>query len=114
MNAAAPGTVQAQPNRVDLAAYAPRADLNAMEVRAVTAEKRLAGLDAVQIRREAETGVDEAIKKRKIAPARRAIIGEGPPQAEGSGSALNAEEAGLAKAMGYTAEEFRKITEGKK
>jgi phage I-like protein len=88
--------------------------------------------------------VDEAIRNRKIPPASRAeylafcstqegletvrkvaaaapaIIGaetqapEGTPPDAGGGAALNAEEAGLARAMGYTAEEFQKIREGKK
>jgi phage I-like protein len=129
---------------VDLAAYAPRADLNALEARALAAEKQLAELNAAGIRREAETAVDEAIKNRKIAPANReeylafcatkeglekmknifskspAIIGtetqapEGAPPAGGSGTALNAEETATYKALGYTEEEIEKIREGKK
>jgi len=128
---------------VDLTAYAPRADLNAMETRALNAEKQLAELNAAKLRQEAETAVDEAIKNRKIAPASKAeylalcatqdgleafkkiaaaspaIIGtetqapEGTPPATG-GTALNAEESAVAKAMGYTVEEYQKIKEGKK
>jgi phage I-like protein len=129
---------------VDLAAYAPRADLNAMETRALAAEKQLAELNADRLKQEAEAAVDEAIRNRKIPPASRAeylafcatregletvrkvtaaapaIIGtdpqapEGTPPVAGGGAALNAEEAALAKAMGYTAEEFQKIKGGKK
>ncbi|MDR0387266.1 MAG: phage protease [Treponema sp.] len=146
LNAAKPGAAQTQTDtsRVDLAAYAPRADFNAMEARALSAEKQIAELNAAGLKKEAEAAVDEAIKNRKIPPASRdeylafcstregldrlkgvfskspAIISaetqapEGTPPAAGSGAALNAEEAGLAKAMGYTAEEYQKIKEGKK
>jgi len=137
--AAAP---QTDKTAVDLAAYAPRADLNAMEERAVAAEKQLAELNAAQLKKDAEAAVDEAVKNRKIAPASReqylalcatraelekiknilstspAIIAE--PQAPAnaapqSGSvSLNAEQSQLAKAMGYTPEEFNKIMEGSK
>ncbi|GHV76495.1 Mu phage protease GpI [Spirochaetia bacterium] len=146
LNAAKPVGVQTQTDttKVDLAAYAPRADLNAMEARAVAAEKQLADLNAVQLKQKAETAVDEAIKNRKIAPASRAeylslcatqegleafkkiaaatpaIIStetqapEGTPPAACGGAALNAEETELAKAMGYSVEEYQKIKEGKK
>jgi phage I-like protein len=130
---------------VDLAAYAPRADLNAMEERALAVEKQLAELNAAKFRAEVEGVIDQAVKDRKIAPASRAeylalcatqdqleslkkafaanpaIIGtetqapEGAPPAAGSaGLALNAEETALARAMGYSVEEFQKIREGKK
>jgi len=129
---------------VDLAAYAPRADLNAMEERALAAEKQLAELNAAQLKKDAEAAVDEAVKNRKIAPASKqeylalcatkeglesfkkivaaspAIIGtetqapEGTPPTGGTGVSLNAEETALAKAMGYTAEEYQKFKEGKK
>jgi phage I-like protein len=145
LNAARPGTAQTQTDMsVDLAAYAPRADLNAMEARAAAAEKQLAELNAAGLKHEAETAVDEAIKNRKIAPASRAeylalcssqegletfrkiaaaapaIIGtetqapEGAPPAAEGGLALNAEETATYKAMGYTEEEIKKIKEGKK
>jgi len=137
-------SAQTDTSRVDLTAYAPRADLNAMEARALTAEKQLAGLNAAQLKKDAEAAVDEAIKNRKFAPASRAeylalcstkegfesfkkiaaatpvIIStdpqapEGTPPAAGSGTALNAEEASVAKAMGYSEEEFKKLKEGKK
>jgi phage I-like protein len=136
-------SAQTDTSRVDLAAYAPRADLNALEARALAAENQLAELNAAGLKKDAEAAVDEAIKNRKIAPANReeylafcatkeglekmknifskspAIIGtetqapEGSPP-EGGAAALNAEELGLAKAMGYTAEEFQKIKGGKK
>ena len=136
--------VQTDTSKVDLTAYAPRADLNAMEARATTAEKQLAELNAAQLKKDAEAAVDEAIKNRKIAPASKAeylalcataaglesfkkiaaatpaIIGEGnqapegTPPAGGSGVALNAEEAAVARAMGYTVEEYQKLKEGKK
>jgi phage I-like protein len=56
---------------------------------------------------------------KKIAATTPAIISvetqapEGTPPAAGSGgAALNAEEAALAKAMGYTVEEYQKIKGG--
>ena len=146
LNAAKPETPRAQTDtaRVDLTAYAPRADLNAMETRAVTAERQVAELNAERLRKEAEAVVDGAIKARKIAPASREeylalcadeegvgklksvfektpeIIGaeaqapEGAPPPSGEIAALNAEEASLAKAMGYTADEYREIKGGRK
>jgi phage I-like protein len=146
LNAAASGTAQTQTDtsKVDLAAYAPRADLNAMEARAAAAEKQLASLSAERFKTEVEGVIDQAIKDRKIAPVSKdqylslcttadqletlkkafsttpAIIGggtqapEGAPPAGGSGVALNAEETATYKAMGYTEEEIKKIKEGKK
>jgi phage I-like protein len=142
--AKSPAKPQADTSAVDLAAYAPRADLSAMEARALAAEKQLAELDAAALLRDAEAAVDEAIKNRKVPPASReeylafcstkeglekmktifskspAIIGaetqapEGAPPAAGGGAALNAEETALARAMGYSTEEYQKIKEGKK
>jgi phage I-like protein len=138
--AAAP---QTDKTTVDLAAYAPRADLNAMEERAVAAEKQLADLNAVQLKKDAEAAVDEAVKNRKIAPASKAeylalcatkeglesfkkiaaaspaIVSEGAQAPEGAPPAagsvsLNAEQTQLAAAMGYTPEEFQKIMGGTK
>ncbi|MDR0376512.1 MAG: phage protease [Spirochaetaceae bacterium] len=145
LNAAKPqAKLQTDASAVDLAAYAPRADLNAMETRALAAEKQLAELNAAALLRDAEAAVEDAIKNRKIAPASReeylalcatqaglesfkkimtaspAIIGaetqapEGTPPDAGNSAVLNAEETALAKALGYTAEEFQKIKEGKK
>jgi phage I-like protein len=127
----------AKPQAVDLAAYAPRTDLAAMEIRATTAEKQLADLNAAQLKAEAETAVEQAVKDRKIAPASKAeylslcstqaglesfkkivaaspaIIGEGTQSPggtpPGSQTALNAEERAAAKAAGYTEEEWKKI-----
>ena len=146
LNAAKAEKQQAQTDtsKVDLMAYAPRADLNAMEGRALAAEKQLADLNAAQLKKEAEAAVDEAIRSRKFAPASRdvylalcatkegfesfkticaatpPIIGtetqapSGTPPAAGSSVALNAEELGTAKAMGYSEEEYKKLLEGKK
>jgi phage I-like protein len=135
-------SAQTDTSRVDLTAYAPRADLNAMEARAAAAEKQLAELCAAQLKKDAEAAVDEAIKSRKFAPASRAeylalcstqaglesfkkiaaatpaIISadaQAPESAPpSSGTALNAEEASVAKAMGYGEEDFKKLKEGKK
>ncbi|MDR2136409.1 MAG: phage protease [Treponema sp.] len=136
------GSLQTDASKVDLAAYAPRADLNAMEARAVAAERQLAELNAARQKQDAEAAVDEAVKNRKIAPASRAeylalcatqeglqtfkkiaaaspaIIGtetqapEGTPPAAGGGPALNAEETAMAAAAGYSPEEWKKLKEG--
>jgi phage I-like protein len=127
----------AQPAAVDLAAYAPRADLAAMEARAVEAEGRLAALNAAQLLAEGEAVIDQAVQGRKIPPASKAeylslcatreglekiktilavspaIIGD-TPQAPGGAPAggqvsLNAAETAAARAAGYTEEEWRKI-----
>ena len=133
---------QTDTSKVDLAAYAPRADLNAMEARALAAEKQVADLNSARLKKEAEAAVDEAIRNRKFAPASRdvymalcstqegfekfknicaatpPIIGtetqapEGAPPAAGNDPALNAEEQSVAKAMGYTEEEFKKLKGG--
>jgi len=138
-----PAQTRTDTAKVDLAAYAPRADLNAMEARATSAEKQIAELNAAGLKKEAEAAVDEAVKNRKIAPASRdeylalcstrdglekmknifskspEIISEetqapqGTPPSQGS-VALNAEETSLAKAMGYSTEEFQKMKEGGK
>lgn len=137
------GLNAAQAKGVDLAAYAPRADLAAMESRAVSAEKQLAALNAAGLKADAEAAVDQAVKDRKIAPASRglyitsmcatreglesfrkvmagspAIIAEGaqapggaPP---GTQTALNAEEAAMARSLGYSEEEWKKIREAGK
>jgi phage I-like protein len=130
------------PQAVDLAAYAPRADLAAMEARAVAAKKQLTELNAAKFKAEVEGVIDQAVKDRKIAPASKeqylslcatseqleslkkvfasspAVIGEGtqaPAGAPpGSQVALNAEETALAAAAGYTPEEWKKLKEGQK
>jgi phage I-like protein len=58
---------------VDLAAYAPRADLNAMEARAAEAEKQLAELNAAKFKGELEDVINQAIRDRKIAPASKEL-----------------------------------------
>jgi phage I-like protein len=135
---------QTDTSRVDLEAYAPRADLCAMETRALAAEKQIADLNADILKKEAEAVVDGAIKAGKITPANREeylafcstneglekmknifsrtppVISaetqapEGTPPASGGGAALNAEATSVYKAMGYNEEEIGKIKEGKK
>jgi phage I-like protein len=127
---------------VDLAAYAPRVELNTALERAVSAEKQVADLNAAQLKKEAEAAVGEAIKAGKIPPALKdtyinmcatqagfeqfkdiaaktpAII-DGKPQAPAapppaSETSLNAEDAAFAKAAGYSAEEWNKLREAGK
>lgn len=135
------GALKTQTNSVDLAAYAPRADLAQMEQRAVSAEKQLAELNAAQLKAKAVVAVEKAISDRKIAPASKeaylsmcateeglsnfkkimetspAIIPEGksvkgePPETDKL--ELNAEDEALCKAFGYTKEEWLKIKGGK-
>ena len=122
---------------VDLAAYAPRADLAAMQERAEKAEGKLAELNAAALKAKAEAAVEEACKAGKIAPASKAeyldlcaseegfakfekIMAATPslaggtqapdkaPESKGS-TELNAAEKELASSMGYTEEEFAKI-----
>jgi phage I-like protein len=139
--AAAP---QTDKSTVDLAAYAPRADLNAMEARAVAAEKQIAELNAAQLKKDAEAAVGEAITNRKIAPASKAeylalcstregletfkkiaaanpvIIStetqapEGAPPASGGGVSLNSEDMAFAKAASKTPDEWAKLKEAGK
>jgi phage I-like protein len=144
LNAAKTAAVpQTDKTTVDLAAYAPRADLNAMEERALNAEKQIAELNVAQLKKDAEAAVDEAIKNRKIAPASKAeylalcttkeglekiknifknnpvIIStetQAPENAPPSTEnvSLNAEQSQLAAALGYTPEEYRKLMGGSK
>jgi phage I-like protein len=127
---------------VDLAAYAPRTDLAAMEVRAVKAETELTALNAARFKTELEGVIDQAIKDRKAPPASReqylslcstseqleslkkvfasspVIIGEGTQAPAGTPpgtrTSLNAAEQAAAKAAGYTEEEWKKLKEGAK
>lgn len=130
----------AQTKQVDLAAYAPRADLNVMEQRALTAEIKLKELNASLLKEKAERAVNEAVKEGKIAPASKeeylnlcssesglvsfeaimaktpSILGEDivPKTKAPEGKAkieLNAEERALASSMGYTWEDFKKMQE---
>ena len=128
---------------VDLAAYAPRADLTQMEQRAVTAEKVLAEMNAAQLKAKATAAVEKAVADRKIAPASKdaylamcategglsnfakimesspalipagASAAAGTPPAAETQAELNAEEESICKAMGYTREEWLKIKGGK-
>ena len=121
---------------VDLSVYAPRTDLVAMQNRAETAEKELASLNSAKLKAEGEAAVEQAIKDRKIAPASKetyialcstkegmenfkkimaatpAIIGEGQQAPTGSpptNTSLNAEEVAMAKSMGYSEDEWKKL-----
>jgi phage I-like protein len=139
VNSLRTGLNAAQAKAVDLAVYAPRTDLVAAESRAVTAEKQLAELNAAALKKDAEEAVDLAIKERKIAPASKeaylsmcssregvesfkkivaaspSIIGEGQQAPAGSPpgtqASLNSEEIAMAKSMGYTGEEWKKLKE---
>ncbi|MDR2942792.1 MAG: phage protease [Treponema sp.] len=125
--------------KVDLQVYAPRTELNAALEKAVAAEKRLAELCAEAFKKEATAAVDEAIKTGKFTPASRdtclalcadktglekfkelasknhAVIDgkvqvpETAPPAGSGKTALNSEDAAMAKAMGYSEEEYLKI-----
>ncbi|MDR3173173.1 MAG: phage protease [Treponema sp.] len=127
----------AKTQAVDLAAYAPRADLAAMEARAAAAEQQLTALNAAKFKAELEGVIDQAVKDRKIAPASKeqylslcstvdqlenlkkvfaaspAIIGEGAQAPAGAPAgtqvSLNAAELEAAKAAGYTEEEWKKL-----
>ena len=126
---------------VDLAAYAPRAELNAALERAVNAETQAAELNAAQLKKEAAAAVDEAVKAGKIPPAltetyinlcatregferfkdiaaKTPAIIDGKPQVPAappdSGVSLNSEDAAFARAAGYSVEEWRKIKEAGK
>lgn len=133
----------AQTKTVDLAAYCPRADLNAMQERAVTAEKKIAELNAAALKGKAEKAVDDAVASRKIAPASReeylnlcsteaglasfnaimaktpSIIPEtgvpagNPPDGKNEVE-LNAAERSVKDAMGYTDKEWSEITKAGK
>lgn len=63
----------AQNKGVDLAAYAPRADLTAMQQRAEKAEKELAEMNAASLKTKAEAAVEQAVKDGKIAPASKEV-----------------------------------------
>jgi len=139
---AAPAPVAANAMSVDLTLYAPRADLAAMETRALNAEGELTRAKAADLKKRAETAVDAAIEDRKIAPASKdaylamcaseeglkqfegiakataSIIPAAPEHRDGEppagDAALNAEEAATAKSMGYTEAEWKKVKEASK
>lgn len=127
---------------VDLAAYASRADLEAMQERAEKAEKAFAELNAANLRAKATAAVEQAVKDGKIAPASKdvymelcasedgfarfekivaatpSITGEtqvpdNAPQGKGK-TELNAAEKEWASSMGYTEEDWKKIKEAGK
>ena len=132
---------QPKPQGADLAVYAPRTDLVAMQNRAEAAEKELAALNSAKLKAESEAAVDQAIKERKIAPASRAeyialcstregldsfgkIMASTPPVIGGTSqipagsqvpthfhTSLNAEENTMAKSLGYSEEEWKKLKE---
>jgi phage I-like protein len=125
---------------IDLAVYAPRTDLNAMEARAILAEKQLADVQAAQFKQAVEDAVDTAIKNRKIAPASKQeyialcatqealetfkkVVGVTPPIIgnetqvpagipQDAAVSLNAAEEAVMKAAGYTAAEWKQLTGG--
>ncbi|GAB6393609.1 MAG: Mu phage protease GpI [Treponematales bacterium] len=130
--------LNAEGGKVDLAVYAPRAEVNAALERAVNAEKQIAELNAAQLRKDAEAAVDGAIAEGKFPPANRDLylamcsdqsgierfrkIAEATPaivdgkvqtpekKPESAQTPhLNAEEAAFCKEMGYSAEEWQKI-----
>lgn len=131
-----------QSQSVDLAAYAPRADLTAAQQRAEKAEKELAELNAANLKAKATAAVEQAVKDGKIAPASKdvymelcssedglakfeKIIAATPSMTGGEqvpnnapenkeSVELNAAEKDWATAMGYTAERWAEIKkEGK-
>lgn len=132
----------AQNKGVDLAAYAPRADLAAMQQRAEKAEKELAELNAASLKSKATAAVEQAVKDGKIAPASKdtylelcasedglakfekimaatpSITGgqqvpDNAPENKDSVE-LNAAEKSWASSMGYTEEDWKKIKEAGK
>lgn len=131
-----------QAGSVDLTAYAPRADLQLMETRALNAETQLKTLRESDLKQRAEAAVDAAVKDRKIAPASKdayiamcaseeglknfeavvkatpALIPENPEGPKGNPpageAALNAEELAIAKSAGYSEAEWKKVKEAGK
>lgn len=127
---------------VDLASYAPRADLDAAQQRAEKAEKELAELNAASLKAKATAAVEQAVRDGKIAPASKAeylelcasedglakfekimavtpsITGgtQVPDKAPESNEPveLNAAEKKWASSMGYTEEHWKEIKEAGK
>ena len=132
----------AQSKGVDLAAYAPRADLTAMQERAEKAEKAYAELNAANLKAKATAAVEQAVKDGKIAPASKDVymelcasedgfakfekIVEATPSITGGTQVpdnapkgnekteLNAAEKDWASSMGYTEEAWHKVKEAGK
>lgn len=127
---------------VDLASYAPRADLDAAQQRAEKAEKELAELNAASLKAKATAAVEQAVRDGKIAPASKAEYLELCASEDGlakfekimavtpsiTGGAqvsdkapenkdsveLNAAEKEWASSMGYTEEHWKEIKEAGK
>lgn len=127
---------------VDLASYAPRADLAAAQQRAERAEKELAEMNAASLKAKAIAAVEQAAKDGKIAPASKAEYLELCASEDGlakfekimavtpsiTGGAqvsdkapenkdsveLNAAEKEWASSMGYTEEHWKEIKEAGK
>lgn len=127
---------------VDLAAYAPRADLTAAQQRAEKAERELAELNAASLKAKATAAVEQAVKDGKIAPASKAeylelcasedgfakfekIMAVTPSITGGTQVSdkapdnkesveLNAAEKEWASSMGYTEEHWKEIKEAGK
>ncbi len=130
-------TAQNAQKPVDLTLYAPRADLQAMETRALNAEGSLKKIQDDDLKTKGAAAVDKAIADRKIAPASKneylalcstqdgldkfnAIVAASPEiiQARAvtaavttteSQTAFNAEEAAFAKNAGYTPEQWAEL-----
>jgi len=127
--------------QVDLSVYAPRADVAAMEQRAINAETKLAEQSKADLQKRAEVTVNSAVTGRKIAPASRdqylalcateeglasfekimattpAVLPElpkDPVTTPGGSTALNASEEAVARAAGYSNDEWKKLQEGSK
>jgi phage I-like protein len=111
-----------------------------MEARAVAAETELTAMKAAQFKQAVEAVVDQAIRDRKIAPASKQeyinlcatqealetfkkVVGVTPPLIsseaqvpagvpQGEAVSLNAAEEAVARAAGYTAEEWRQLKGG--
>ena len=123
---------------IDLAAYAPRADLSAIQQRAERAEKELAELNAANLKAKATIAVEQAVKDGKIAPASKDVYldlcasedgfakfekimattpsitgGTQVPDKAAPGTSssveLNAADKEWASSMGYTEEDWAKI-----
>lgn len=132
----------AKDKTVDLAAYAPRADLAAAQQRAEKAEKELAELNAASLKEKAAAAVEQAVKDGKIAPASKDVymelcatqdglaqfekivaaspsitggtqVPDSPPK-NAESVELNASEKEFASSMGYTEEDWKKIKEAGK
>lgn len=127
---------------VDLASYAPRADLAVAQQRAERAEKELAEMNAASLKAKAIAAVEQAAKDGKIAPASKAEYLELCASEDGlakfekimavtssiTGGAqvsdkapenkdsveLNAAEKEWASSMGYTEEHWKEIKEAGK